>query len=948
MRLDRLLLSALPLVAACSDVDDPALGVQTSAVEPSTVVQTAKFRIHADGVNRCLDYGEPGARYDGMPVTLQPCKAGASQEILAIERAAEQHDFVLMTTDLWCLGAGLDYQSRLVLRHCNKDAWYGQRFAFDGDALYVGDRSAGHVERKLVLEPYHGRGSVGTEVVVDKQDTSDAEVMRFEALTQTLWPHSGFAWFSIRLPNGALRGDPAGDFAELFDRENGRWPELTEWGSVIVVAKGTKFSTGYSHKLYPGVTVRGDQRRSEERPEIWVPLDTLYDKEPLRLFDVQGPGTRVTGLKLVGPSSSVDKDPDDVTLGEITAIGSFSPGPDPEEPPDWDTEWPLLVDHNDLSAWPTAAVLLKVNADNYKSHLEYEQQCPVSRADDVHKVHVLRNWIHENRRDESGYGVGAMYNSWPAIVGNTFDDNRHAIASDGRHGSGYRAIGNLVLGNSPLQNSLSHTHDFDMHGREKDWPFDYWKGRAGNYVEVSYNSFFGRRLHYRFRGKPCHKTDFHHNMRSTEPPGGGQPDFFHGNHSDDDITDFDNLDVRGDHWTPLGESKIVGDLDGDGNAGDRLMATSVAWYYRSADQGEWRFLRIASERTNQVSFADYDGDGRTDARITRPHGRYEYSWGAASEWEEAEWLWDRPPLGGYDAEDVQLALQHDDGQIALWHLAKDGTIDGEAYPHRLTPDWKVVGSGDFNGDKRADLLLRRNDGQVGIWYMKGGRILQEVFPGGQDPHGIFQIQGVVDFDKDGQSDILWRHQDGYLSIWHGGDRHRDSYPSYWNQGGPLPADWEIVGLGDFNGDGYGDIMQRHTSGQLAIWYMKGSAMVGEQYPPTKLDAHWKLRGVGRLDNEPTDDALWWNDQTGQLSVFLDGYYQLGGIWYHNVVGPTNTSWKVQAVTDVNRDGRADIVWREDTGQFAIWFVGNVSFAGEAYPRFVYNDWRMLGGLHRPR
>jgi len=37
----------------------------------------------------------------------------------------------------------------------------------------------------------------------------------------------------------------------------------------------------------------------------------------------------------------------------------------------------------------------------------------------------------------------------------------------------------------------------------------------------------------------------------------------------------------------------------------------------------------------------------------------------------------------------------------------------------------------------------------------------------------------------------------------------------------VPPSWSIVGTGDFNGDGYSDILWRNTDGDVAIWLMNG-------------------------------------------------------------------------------------------------------------------------------
>ena len=41
----------------------------------------------------------------------------------------------------------------------------------------------------------------------------------------------------------------------------------------------------------------------------------------------------------------------------------------------------------------------------------------------------------------------------------------------------------------------------------------------------------------------------------------------------------------------------------------------------------------------------------------------------------------------------------------------------------------------------------------------------------------------------------------------------------------VSLDWDIAGTGDFNNDGYADILWRnHTTGDVAIWLMNGTSI----------------------------------------------------------------------------------------------------------------------------
>ena len=73
-----------------------------------------------------------------------------------------------------------------------------------------------------------------------------------------------------------------------------------------------------------------------------------------------------------------------------------------------------------------------------------------------------------------------------------------------------------------------------------------------------------------------------------------------------------------------------------------------------------------------------------------------------------------------------------------------------------------------------------------------------------------------DFNGDGRSDILWRHDSGvtvdWLSTANGG--MVDNSANLWSNPG---TQWQVAGIGDFNGDGRDDILWRHDSGVTVDW-----------------------------------------------------------------------------------------------------------------------------------
>jgi hypothetical protein len=74
----------------------------------------------------------------------------------------------------------------------------------------------------------------------------------------------------------------------------------------------------------------------------------------------------------------------------------------------------------------------------------------------------------------------------------------------------------------------------------------------------------------------------------------------------------------------------------------------------------------------------------------------------------------------------------------------------------------VVGTGDFNGDGKSDILWRDTNGDVYIWLMNGFQLISSADLG-NDPL-VWSIAGVGDCNGDGTNDILWRNTGGDVAI----------------------------------------------------------------------------------------------------------------------------------------------------------------------------------------
>ena len=266
------------------------------------------------------------------------------------------------------------------------------------------------------------------------------------------------------------------------------------------------------------------------------------------------------------------------------------------------------------------------------------------------------------------------------------------------------------------------------------------------------------------------------------------------------------------------------------------------------------------------------------------------------------------------------------GQFSDWlGQANGGFVGNDANAFATVPtSWTVVGTGDFNGDGRDDILWRNSNGQLSDWLgnANGGFTPNDANAATSVPTN-WSVVGVGDFNGDGRDDILWRNTVGQLSDWlgqaNGGFVGNDA-----NAFTTVPTNWHVAGTGDFNGDGRDDILWRNDAGQLSDWL--GTANGG--FAPNDANAFasaptsWHIVGTGDFNGDGRDDILWRSD-AGQLSDWLG---QANGSFVGNDANAFTTvptSWTVVAVGDYNGDGRDDILWRNTNGQLSDW-LGNAN------------------------
>lgn len=267
--------------------------------------------------------------------------------------------------------------------------------------------------------------------------------------------------------------------------------------------------------------------------------------------------------------------------------------------------------------------------------------------------------------------------------------------------------------------------------------------------------------------------------------------------------------------------------------------------------------------------------------------------------------------------------------LNIWNATRGSML----YP--LTANLPIDATGTSGSPRYPPQMAPAKGGGAFICWIRGGRVMLR----------SMTLEGVFSEERDicaGTVASICTDNDGYLHLVYdiGGGNIAYRKMTVTGAGGS----GGLAGAGDVNGDGVPDLVWQQARGSVTnlvlSWNAPSTSAVIGRVSPFQGTTDWRVAAVTDLNLDGVADLIWQNTLGQVYTWFMNADNSIAGSFatYAGV-----SEWRVVAAGDIDGDDIPDLVWQYPSGQVAIWFMNtNGSRKGNYYTYAGATTWKVVG------
>ncbi|MBQ9787714.1 MAG: hypothetical protein IJW33_06055, partial [Lentisphaeria bacterium] len=274
---------------------------------------------------------------------------------------------------------------------------------------------------------------------------------------------------------------------------------------------------------------------------------------------------------------------------------------------------------------------------------------------------------------------------------------------------------------------------------------------------------------------------------------------------------------------------------------------------------------------------------------------------------------------------ADVILRHTkQGFTGAWLTTGDESVIKWGSLSDIKDNVRLLGTGKLYGTDNDGQDIFFADGKsVGAWKVVEGKVTG--YKNIMAVNATTNVLGLGDFNGDGATDLLLRSTSGDLGYF-GTDG------TGWHYLKGLGKEWSVAAVGDLNGDGLDDTVLRHDAGFAGTFLTQSNNTVKWANLDT-LSNDMTIVGTGDFNGDGVDDVLLQNKSNGWVGAWLVEDGSVDG--FMGICKNTNS---IEQIADFNGDGIDDLRIRTASGDIGVLYVNGADDTTWKYFQSVGSEW----------